>query len=127
MPETRPALRRLVARREFLRVARRGRRWATPGLVMQACPAENRETGDIGVGLTASRKVGKAVARNRARRRLRALARDYLPRHATAGHDYVLIARGATVTRPFVALQHDLKQALKRLKLYREPSDSAAA
>ncbi len=127
MPETRPALRRLVARREFLRVARRGRRWATPGLVMQACPAENRETGDIGIGLTASRKVGKAVARNRARRRLRALARDYLPRHATAGHDYVLIARGATVTRPFVALQHDLKQALERLKLYREPSDSAAA
>ena len=127
MPETRPALRRLVARREFLRVARRGRRWATPGLVMQACPAEDGAAGDIGIGLTASRKVGKAVARNRARRRLRALARDYLPRHAVPGHDYVLIARAATVTRPFIALRQDLKQALQRLDLYRDSSDSAAA
>lgn len=127
MSDARPALRRLVTRREFVRVARRGRRWASPGLVMQACPAEDRAAGDIGLGLTASRKVGKAVARNRARRRLRALARDYLPRHAAAGHDYVLIARAATVTRPFVALRQDLKQALERLDLYREPSDSAAA
>ncbi len=54
------------------------------------------ETLPIRYGLTASRKVGNAVTRNRARRRLRVLAHDILPRHAAPGYDYVLIARAAT-------------------------------
>lgn len=128
MPEGRPAphppLRRLVERREFLRAARNGRKAAAPGMVVQACPSRRHGPADIGIGLTASRKVGKAVARNRARRRLRALARDYLPRHATPGHDYVLIARSGTVTRRFADLRADLEQALKRLGLYRRSQDT---
>lgn len=120
----RPALRRLVERREFLRAARKGRRWAAPGMVVQACAAPDRPPFEIGIGLTASRKVGKAVVRNRARRRLRALARDYLPRHAAPGHDYVLIARAATARRPFAGLRADLEQALKRLGVYRRSRDT---
>lgn len=108
-------IRRLLKRREFLRVARKGRRFATPGIVVQACPRPG--AGDIGLGLTASRKVGKAVVRNRARRRLRALAHEVLPSCARPGYDYVLIARAATATRSFAGLRDDLNQALRRLKL----------
>lgn len=67
-------------------------------------------------GLTASRKVGGAVQRNRARRRLRALAEALLPSSQLAPCDVVLIARTATITRPFAQLEADLQLALGKLK-----------
>jgi ribonuclease P protein component len=72
----------------------------------------------VRVGFTASRKVGNAVKRNRARRRLRAVAAEVLE-HAEPGMDFVLIARPATVDREYQALVGDLVAGLKRLKLYR--------
>lgn len=117
MSETSTPLRQLRRRREFLHVAKRGDRKAAPGLVLQACP--RTEAQDIGLGLTASKKVGNAVARSRARRRLRALARELLPDCAEPGYDYVLIARAATVTRPYARLREDLMGALRRLGLLR--------
>ena len=112
---------RLTRRPQFLRVAERGRRFAAPGLVLQACPAPADDTpaGTIRLGLTASRKVGGAVVRNRARRRLRALARAVLPRHGAPGHDYVLVARGDTATRPWPRLVQDIEAALRRLGHWR--------
>lgn len=71
------------------------------------------------VGFTASRRVGIAVARNRARRRLRAAADRLLPAHAAPGRDYVMIARSGTLTRPFALLLGDLETALKRLGAWR--------
>ena len=98
-----------------------------PGLVLQACPRGTGEA-DSGprLGLTASRKVGNAVARNRARRRLRAVAEKVLPMAAEAGYDYVLIARKGTPDRPFAALVEDMERALKRLDLYRAEADPMA-
>jgi len=72
------------------------------------------------VGFTVSRKVGSAVARNRARRRLRAAAGAVLPAHARGGHDYVLIGRTATLKRPYRALVGDLEKALRKLDAYDE-------
>lgn len=109
---------RLVRRPDFLRVAERGRRCALPGMVVQSCPAPAGIAG-IRLGLTASRKVGGAVARNRARRRLRALAGQVLPAHGAPDHDYVLVARQATVTRDWRALAGDLETALRRLGHWR--------
>ena len=67
------------------------------------------------VGFTVSRKVGNAVARNRARRRLRAAVDQVIPTRARPGHDFVVIGRAATLTRPFNALVGDLTTALQRL------------
>src|SRR5262249_17417257 len=112
MSSARRALETLARRADFLRVAGHGTKWATAGLIMQACPrrvpqenaapgaggpgqagASVSETQTIRVGFTASKKVGGAVQRNRARRRLRALAREVLANEAAPGYDYVLIAR----------------------------------
>jgi len=107
-------LRPLRRRADFLRVARRGAKAVSAGLVLQAAPGA-ASIDEIGFGLTASRKVGNAVARNRARRRLRALARRHLPRYGQGGMDYVLIARAATVTRPHALLERDFLSALGRV------------
>lgn len=71
------------------------------------------------LGITVSKRVGNAVERNRARRRLRAAAEQVLPRDAKDGYDYVVIGHTATLTRPFPALLNDLNRALRRLHVYR--------
>lgn len=78
-------------------------------------------------GITASRRVGNAVARNRVRRRLRAAAESVLPKRAKPGYDYVLIGRAATLQRPWLALLADLTEALRRLRVLREEGPSSQA
>ncbi|MEN2980666.1 ribonuclease P protein component [Tistrella bauzanensis] len=110
----------LKRRGEFLAAARSGMKWATAGVVVQARPwtapesqAHGARRVAVRVGFTASRKVGNSVARNRARRRLRAAADACLP-DAPPGHDYVLIARVATIDRPYDRLLADLAEALRK-------------
>ena len=106
---------RLKRRREFLRVAAARVKAVSPGMVVQAL-ARDDDDSQIRVGFTASRKVGNAVVRNRARRRLKALVQELLPGRGRPSTDYVLIARGDTATRPYEALRSDLLQALSRLE-----------
>ena len=125
------AVARLKRRPEFLRVAGGRQKWVAPGLILQALKQDDSElsTGGIAparVGFTASAKVGNAVVRNRARRRLRAAAASVLPLHAKPAHDYVLIARAGTLQRRFTDLVADLEAGLKRLGLYREDADDMA-
>lgn len=103
----------LKKRADFLRAQKGVRRSAT-GLTLEICatPEACARHGRFRVGFTASRKVGGAVARNRAKRRLRAAARAILPLQARECTDYVLVARVATLTRPFAELTKDLAQTL---------------
>lgn len=108
----------LKRRAEFLRV-RGGLRWSTPTLVLEA---KLRGGGELAAqemqgarfGYTVSKKVGKAVVRNRIRRQLKAATRE-LMETALPGYDYVIIARPAAAERPYAKLRSDLAQALSRV------------
>jgi len=124
-----PVIGRLKRRPEFLKVAAAKRKSVAPGLVLQALKRDSMTdqtasnsrlpaTGETRIGYTASRKVGPSVARNRARRRLRAAVAKILPLHARPGYDLVLIARKGTLTRPFAKLLGDLEASLKKLDVY---------
>ncbi|WP_374444812.1 ribonuclease P protein component [Stella sp.] len=122
------AVGRLTQRSEFLRVAAARRKWAAPGLVLQACERTDDAVapGPPRVGFTATRKIGGAVVRNRARRRLRAAVAQVMPRSGLAGWDYVVIARDGTVERTFPDLVADLETALARVQR-RRPAAGAEA
>jgi ribonuclease P protein component len=106
-------IQRLTKRAQFLFV-RQGARAARPSVLVEA--RRRAPSGPIGLGLTASKKVGSAVARNRARRRLREAARRLLPEFGLPGVDYVLVARQTTPDTPWAALLDDLGNALIRLR-----------
>lgn len=123
---------RLKHRAEFLRVAGERHKWVAPGLVLQA-RLRGTDAGApiaddaVRIGFTVSRKVGGAVVRNRARRRLRAAAAAVLPSCGRPGFDYVVIGRKTTLTRPFDALVNDLTMAIERLgRSRREPRQDEA-
>jgi len=103
---------RLKIRADFLRAAK-GIRRVEGAITLETCPTPEPLTCTVRVGFTASKKVGNAVIRNRAKRRLRAAASQLLPLLGRDGHDYVLVARGTTVARPFPALLSDITTALK--------------
>ncbi len=109
-----PRLNVMKKRADFV-AASKARYQTAPSLTVQM---RNRDDGDaaVRVGFTCSKKVGNAVARNRAKRRLREIARLDLQTLAKAGHDYVLIGKkNATATREFEAMRADLAKALGKL------------
>jgi ribonuclease P protein component len=121
------ALDRLKKRSEFLAVAAANRRWTTPGLVLQAKPHTHiphdsdpsvtnpmSDALAVRVGFTATKKIGNAVKRNRARRRLRAAVDEVLRGTGASGADLVVVARQGTITRSYADLKSDLTVALKR-------------
>jgi ribonuclease P protein component len=113
---SRPELRiaRLRKRADFLAAARHLRRVAgVVTLEMAPTPVSASEPETLRLGFTASKKIGNAVARNRAKRRLRAAAYALLPLSGRPGHDYVLVARAGILTRDFLALKGDIAEAAR--------------
>jgi ribonuclease P protein component len=123
---------RLKRRPEFLAVASKGRKMHMPGVIVQALrhdepgrvARENEQEPDklacdqpprARIGFTATRKIGNAVTRNRARRRLREAARLVFAEHPVVGTDFVLIARKETPRRRFALLRAELLEAIGRL------------
>ena len=104
-----PPLRRLTKRWQFLACAK-GRSLSRGAVVVQALVRDEEPL--IGIGFTATKRVGGAVVRNRAKRRLREAARLLTPLHGLPGHDYVFVARAGTALRPWPRLLDDMQSAL---------------
>ena len=102
----------MLTRRDFLQARNKGEKALARGLVIQAI---SRDADSWRVGFTASKKIGNAVCRNRARRRMRALARQHLAPLARPGVDYVLIARHDTINCDWQDLVSGLTKAIRYL------------
>lgn len=113
---------RLRANRDFQQVYRRGRSWAHPLLALHVLP----QTEGKRVGISVSRKVGKAVVRNRVRRRLRELLRTRIGCWKT-GFDAVFVVRQAAAPAEFAELAEAVDELSRRARLAREPSDPEGA
>ena len=103
----------LKRRAEFLHAAAQGRKSARPGFVLQVVKTSSESP--LRTGFTASRKVGNAVARNRARRRLREAVRLSLAGTSVTGADIVLIARHDTAALRFSVLRESFMETLARM------------
>ena len=117
----------LKNRQDFLRLAAGRKKWVSKSMIVQiaARPDEDSDRpSGIRVGYTASKKVGNAVHRNRAKRRLRDVVRQILPTEGREGYDYVLIARTATLETSFDQLIRDFSWCLKRLNQANVPAVS---
>ena len=120
MPQAEPHIQRtsileiLTKRHDFVAASKRGDKGVAYSVIVQ-----RRNRGDdkpARYGITASKKIGNAVIRNRAKRRLRALANSVLPHLGRNGWDYVLIGRAqTTINQPFDTLLENLRFAIKKL------------
>lgn len=91
-------------------MASHGRKLARQGFVLQALKTSPQA--DLRVGYTATKKIGNAVTRNRARRRLKEAARLGLAEMGLKGMEFVFICRQETAMLPFAVLRHNLQSAL---------------
>ena len=94
---------------------------ARGAVVIQARPREDAPDAPLRAGFTATKKIGGAVVRNRAKRRLREAARLVLAAHGRPGVDYVFVARAGTPQRPWARLLDDVKSALISLAAGGDP------
>lgn len=103
----------LKKRKDFLRAAK-GVRMVVSTAILQAARSLSEEEVPFKIGFTASKKIGKAYIRNRAKRRLRAVVREVFPELALPKTEYVLISRFNTAYCPYQTLKSDIKWALKK-------------
>lgn len=109
-----PRAARLLRRGEFKNAYDKGQRIVSPFFV--AFAVENRQ-GDLRVGVVASRRVGGAVARNRAKRMLREIIRRRRGEWGVAGvaADLVLVARERIVQASFAEVEAACARFVPRL------------
>ncbi len=114
MPQLLPG--RLKRRSDFLRLAASGRKIVRTGFVLQALKdvsaSDSTSVAPVRLGFTATKKLGNAVIRNRAKRRLREAARLVLAERNAQGMELVLIGRRETGSMDFAKLRQNLAQAL---------------
>lgn len=103
---------------QFKRVYKQGKSSVTPYVVLYARPVK----GVGGFGITASKKIGKAVERNRAKRRIRGLLRKYKD-IISENFDIVAVARTRTIDAPYEKLEEAFLKILSELDLIKEETD----
>lgn len=110
---------RLVKRYDFVKVAQEGQVARKATLITQCLFHSSKDLNSssslssIRVGFTASKRVGNAVMRNKAKRRMREVVALWAKKAARfPSSDVVVIAKPAAVTAPFTKLQSDFETSL---------------
>jgi ribonuclease P protein component len=104
----------LKKRKDFQRISARCQKYLMPAFILQVADNPEPTSDSVRIGYTASRRVGGAVQRNRAKRRLRELVRQTFPEQADSRFDYVLIAKTTCISRNFEKLRNELISVLAR-------------
>jgi len=114
----------LKTRAEFKRV-HKGRKWVTPAFIMQGLARADGDFPRFGFTVSSKsvavegegggKKRGKAVDRNRARRRLKEAVRLTFAESARKNLDYVIIGRACALTRKFEDLLADMRLAFHKV------------
>ncbi len=103
---------RLKENKDFRRVYKKGRSLAYPYFILYHC---RRGGKGFRIGFTVSKKVGKAVIRNKCKRRFREAAR-FFKNDFIAGRDYVFIVRQNAAGASFAEIAAQMQKALKKLE-----------
>lgn len=112
---------RLSRREDFAAVYRKGKSAANYQFVVYYCPRPENEK--IRLGVSVSRKVGKAVVRNRIRRLVKEIVRKLIGQDLIRpGYDLVIIARKAAAEQDYAAMEKSLRHVLARAELLRQPA-----
>ncbi len=111
-----PNFEKLKLNYEFKRLYNRGKSFVTPNFILYTLKGR---AGRTRLGITAGKKLGCAVKRNRAKRLLTA-AFSECAGNITSGHDFVLVARVRILNVKSTAVKCDLEQALKKAGLWCE-------
>ena len=106
---------KIKSRKDFIKIQKNGSKIISAGVILQNLNISNQGNPSR-FGFTASKKVGGAVQRNKAKRRMRSLVFDVMKKFETKGCDYVLIARKEIVHRKYQKLKNDLIWSIKNLK-----------
>ena len=113
MDSSKPILGKITKKSDYLKM-KTGLKFVTPGFIIQGRSRKkecNFDPYQIRYGLTCSKRVGNAVKRNRAKRRLRALVKNIIPIEGLKGWDYVLIGKEKTTEEiSFKILETNLKR-----------------
>jgi ribonuclease P protein component len=109
---------RLRRPNQFQRVRREGRSWSNQLLTLNSAPSRRRQTR---CGFVVAKRIGNAVTRNRAKRRVREALRLVFTQIAP-GYDLVFVIRSPAVADvPFSTLQDSVALLLRQAGLWREP------
>ena len=100
---------------EFRRIYRKGKSYVSPYLVLYC---QRNRAGRTRLGVTVSTKLGKAVVRNRVRRRFREIWRLNLP-DTVPGWDIILVARVRAVSTSYQKLDKAYRGLLLQAGLLR--------
>lgn len=104
---------KITKRSDYVK-ASRGRYIKTSSLFLQKVKRDDKKIPRYGV--TASKKIGIAVERNRAKRRIRHAIKEVLPKYGKNGYDYVVVATTKTNKVSWKTVLNDLEKAFREIK-----------
>ena len=104
---------KITKRSDFVK-ASKGQYIRTSALFLQKVKRDDKKNPRYGI--TASKKIGNAVERNKAKRRIRHAIKEVLPKYGKSGYDYVVIATIKTNKVSWNTVLNDLERAFREIK-----------